>query len=353
MNRYHSGITLRPGLAAAIFIVSLVFVTMTTATRARDKSNKDAAVRAQALALFQKALAVSDIRAPGSPPFELQGTIDVREASGAKLTSGTYLLKWAAPDKWREEIHFPSYFRIRIGSKDGYFQSRNISYEVGPVGDLSKTLGYLRELHVWARQSSIADLQKVNIHQRKVSGVKADCVTLLRKKDDDYGPEYCFDSDKGSLLRSGDDEFSGFTSVGGKLVPSTVLVKGASPTTAKLTLSTLANLEGITDADFQPAPDATTWPSCDDPDQLAYVRHVVRPEYPNEAKGGAQGTVVAYGIVGADSRLHAPEILNSPDIDLTKSALATLNRWEYEPEVCRGKPVPTEVVIRVVFTLGD
>lgn len=340
--------------AFSILVAVCGALALATPLRAGDKSSKDAAARAQALALFQKALAVSDIRAPGSPPFELQGKIDVRESSGAKLANGTYLLKWAAPDKWREEIHFPNYFRIRIGSKDGYFQSRNIPYEVEPVCDLSIVMGFLKELHVWARQSSIADLQKINIHQRKVGGVKADCVTLLREKDDDYGPEYCFDPSKGVLLRSGDAEFSSFISVGGKLFPSTVLVKGASSTTVKLTHSPIASLEGISDADIQPAPDAAFWPSCNDPDQLAHFLHVARPEYPAEARRArAQGTVVAYGIVGADGRLHNLKILNNPDIDLAKSALASWSRWEYAPEICHGTAVPTEIVIRVVFNLGD
>lgn len=339
--------------AVSILVAICGALALATLLRAGDKSSKDAAARAKALTLFQKALAVSDIRAPGSPPFELQGKIDVRESSGAKAASGTYLLKWAAPDKWREEIHFPNYFRIRIGSKDGYFQSRNISYEVEPVCDLSAALGFLRELHVWARQSSIAGLHMVNIHQRKVGGAKADCVTLLRN-DDKYGAEYCFDVDKGLLLRSGDDEFSGFTSVGRKLFPGKILVKGASSTTVQLKLSTAGTRENINDADFQPAANATTWASCDNPDELARVRHYVIPEYPIGARRAhVQGTVVVYGMVGADGKLHDLQVLNNPNISLTKSVLSALNGREYEPEICHGAAVSTEEVLRVAFTLGD
>ncbi|HEV2490192.1 MAG TPA: energy transducer TonB [Candidatus Acidoferrales bacterium] len=341
------------GTVGAILIASLVFLTMTTAGRASDKSSKDAAARPQALALFQKALAVSNIRAPGSPPFELRGTILVHGV-GKEDASGTYLLKWATPDRWREEIHFPNYFRIRVGGKDEYFQSRSIPYEVVPVYDLSAALDFLKELHFWAKESSIADRQKIKTHQRKVGRVKADCVTLLRKKDDAYGPEFCFDLDKGLLLRSENNEFSGFASVGGKLFPSVVLVKGASPTTVELKLSTLASLESVTDADFQPAPDATTWASCDDPDQLALLSHSAIPNYPVGARlAHVQGIVVAYGIVGADGRLHGLKTLNNPNSDLTQSALTVLNQWEYGPEFCHGKPVSTEVVIRVVFNIGD
>lgn len=71
---------------------ALAALTILIAPCAGGQSAKDAAARAQATALFAKALAVSDIRAPGSAPFELRGAINV-ESHGKGGVTGGYLLK--------------------------------------------------------------------------------------------------------------------------------------------------------------------------------------------------------------------------------------------------------------------
>lgn len=54
--------------------------------------------RAEARALIQRALDISDFRGPGSPPFELRGTITIPLKDG-KSATGTYRLDWVSPDR--------------------------------------------------------------------------------------------------------------------------------------------------------------------------------------------------------------------------------------------------------------
>jgi hypothetical protein len=178
---------------AALWVLALPF-----AASARSQSTKDAAARAQATALFAKALALTDLRAPGSPPFELRGTITMHQRTQKDVT-GTYLLKWASPEEWREEIHFLNYTRLRVGGKDQYWQSGTTSYEVQPVLELDQGLDLLKELHVWARPEAMNDLQSVKLHQAKIEKMKSDCVTLILEELQ-WRPDYCFDPGKGTLV---------------------------------------------------------------------------------------------------------------------------------------------------------
>lgn len=326
-----------------------------------NKSAKDEAARAQALTLFQKALAVSDIRAPGSPPFELQGTVNVH-GGDKKDESGTYDLKWASPEQWREEIRFGDYSRVRVGGKDEYFQSRSIPYEVPSIFNLSTSLNYLRELHAWARPDSIASLSNVNIRQRTIGGKSADCAALIIRKQVNSGPEYCFDTEKGWLLSAGDwarfgrenAEYSDFISFGTSAVPSKVRANEGETAQIQFNLTSLTHLGATNGIDLERGEDATEWPSCEEPDHLTQLTRMTIPRYPLQAvHSRSQGTVVAYAIVGSDGRLHDVKVLDDPGNGFSTAALFAWSHWEYTPESCYGRPVPTETIVQAVFTVGD
>lgn len=355
MNRDNSGNKLRLDALARILITSLVFLSMATVTLAGDKSSKDAAARAQALALFQKALAVSDIRAPGSPPFELQGTIDVH---GGRITDahGTYLLKWAAPDKWREEIHMPNYARIRIGGKNQYWQLRSTpDYDMPPVLELDQALGFVKELHVWSRPQAIADLKTLKLRQGRGEQIKAECATLI-SKDPEVGREYCFDPDSGMLL--GDKrhlgQFSDFSQFAGKLFPEKVLIAQDSSPQIMFAVNSISTLGSEDPNDFVPSAGAASWPFCDDPDRLPRLIQQARPTYPPIARlAHIDGVVVAYGVIGTDGSIHNLKVFSSPSIYLVQSSLLAWEKLRYAPETCHGTPVPMETFIETSYRIGD
>ncbi|MHB8526231.1 MAG: energy transducer TonB [Candidatus Acidiferrales bacterium] len=334
---------------AALWVLVLPF-----AACARDRSAKNAAARAQATALFAKALALSDLRAPGSPPFELRGTIDTHQHDHKKKdVTGTYLLKWASPEKWREEIHFSDYARIRVGGKGQYWQSRTTPYEVQPVLELDQAMGFLKNLHIWARPEAMTDLKSVKLHQRKVEGIKSDCVNLI-SNEQPYGGEYCFDSSKGTLVsvNRGRLEYSQFTPFAGKLFPGHILIKETSSAPITFTVNSIAPLESADSRDFQPAASAIAWPSCDNPDALPKIRRRAVLVYPmSERRAGIEGTVTVYAVFGTDGLLHNLTVLSAPDIGLANSAVAALKQWQYTPEICHGTPVPAEILLTVTFNL--
>jgi len=275
-----------------------------------------------------------------------------------KDVTGTYLLKWVSPEKWREEIHFSGYTRIRVGGKNQYWQSRSTSYEVQPVLELDAALDFSEELHVLANPSAMTDLKSVKLHQRKVEGTRSNCVTLI-PKEQLYAPDYCFDPGNGMLVSEKaayDESFelSEFTPFGGKLFPGNIRIKESSDAPVTFIVNSISPLGSIDPADFQPVAGATAWPYCDNPDALPKISRQVVPHYPvNERLAHIQGAVFVYGVIGADGRLHNLKVLTAPDSGLANSAVTGLEQREYAPETCHGTPVPVETLLKVVYQLGE
>jgi len=344
----------RVGRVTFSVLAVLSALAMPFAPSAHSQSAKDAAARSRATALFAKALAVTDLRAPGSPPFEMRGTINVPQR-GREDATGTYLLKWVSPEKWREEIHFSDYTRGRVGGKDEYWQSRTTSYEVQPVAELDQALDFLKELHVWARPEAMNDLKSVKLHQAKIEKMKSDCVTLI-SKELAWRPDYCFDPSKGTLVseNGGPREYSEFTPFAGKLFPGNIRIKESSTAPITFIVNSISPLGGTDSGDFHAAVGATAWPACDSPDALAKMSRPVFPTYPvNERLDHIQGTVFVYCVIGGDGRLHNVRVLSAPDIGLANSAVAAMEPSEFVPETCHGIPVPVETLLTMVYNLGS
>lgn len=336
------------GLSVAAVVLLLV-----GQAQAGDKVNKkDAAARAQALALFQKALAVSDIRAPGSPPFELRGTIDVR-GGDKKDESGTYDLKWASPEQWREEIRFADYWQTRVGGKDQYWQARGGQFQFAPIVQIGSALDFLKVLRFWAKPASIADLGRVTTRSRKMEGRKISCVMLVTKGFES-GLEYCFDAEMGTWLGNGNKTltYSQFAAFAGKQFPRTIHIPEFSKETIEFNASSISPLVNSDAMQFIPSENAQVWPSCDSPDSLARVIRQTHPFYPEDAiRGGMQGTVWFYAVIGADGRVHNLQKVGTPNLLLANAAAAAMAQWEYKPEMCGGHPVPAETLLEANFSL--
>jgi len=330
-------------------LASLAFLILPFAPWAHGRPSKDADVRAQATALFAKALAVSDLRAPGSPPFEMRATINVEQSHHEPSVVGTYLLKWVSPEKWREEITFPNYVHIRVGGKNQYWQSRTTQYEILPVLQLYQGLDFLKALHVWSNPAAIAALKDIKLSQKKAHGTKLNCVRMK-----DNGRDYCFDSVSGTLVNDALNmtEYSDFIAFGGKYFPGSIRVKGIQPPAVTLQVNSISPLAAADDEDFQPPQNASVWPSCDDPGALPVIKSQAFPIYPTAEKiAHKQGAVLIYAVIGADGRLHNLSVLSAPDSALAQSALTALGQWEYTTETCGGTPVPVETLLYVIYSL--
>ena len=306
--------------------------------------------RAEARALIQKALDISDFRASGSPAFELRGTITVPLKKGENAT-GTYFLDWVSPDRWREEIHVANYSRIRVGGTGKYWQQRSIDYELIPFSDLSGSLEYTREL-----RQSLADpgwtadrRTKISLDSKRVNKQDVNCVRIGKRFDVQI---FCFDSQSGSLIQSGSqyggdtNSYSDFATLGGKILPGKIEIRDSGKLIVSLKLNGVALLGTVAAGMFDPPQNADVWPTCDDP----VPPKVLREKLPDFSRFVVGGTVTYYVVVGTDGLVHNPKILAASSPRDGEAVLRSLKEGKYEPQACHGVPQPVEIMMTTAFS---
>lgn len=329
---------------------------------AADKSDKSAARRQEAEALIQKALAVSDVRAAGSAQFGMRGTIFV---NGAKkhVADGNYLLLWAAPDRWREEIQFHDYSRVRTGAKNAYWQTRSIDYELLPIDDLSGVLDFPRHLRgLLHRLTDPTKAQgqtqtQLDLAKRKIKGRQQECVLFRRPYQ--QNETYCFDMQSGALVgeenmpwEGRNAEYSDFSTFSGKIFPGTIQVKRGDQTEVQFHLNGISPLGKMDDNTFEAPPNATLWGSCADEERPKEM-YAPAPQYPRQMiEDHVAGNVYVYAVVGIDEMLHDMRVLPESNQRLVPSTMGAISTWNYAPTSCEGAPLPRETVVTVTYTIG-
>lgn len=293
----------------------------------------------------------------------MRGIISVNGAK-KRAAQGNYVLLWEAPDRWREEIQFDNYSRIRVGAKDAYWQMRSIDYETLPINDLSEALSFPRQFRALLRrltepEKSQAGPQpqlQLQLSKRKIKGGQAGCV--LFKRPYQQNEAYCFDLQNGTLVSEknrywqDDVEYSDFSTFNGKLFPGTIQIKRDDGAEVQFHLSGISPL-GKTDGETFDAPhNATLWGSCAD-DKRPKEVHAQAPRYPDEMKlEHVSGDVYVYAVIGIDGMEHDMKVLPESEPRLVPSTIAAISTWNYAPASCEGTPLPRETVVMVRYTLG-
>ncbi|MGC1108076.1 MAG: hypothetical protein WA876_16220 [Candidatus Acidiferrales bacterium] len=80
---------------------------------------------AKAEEFIDKARDAVSLRAVG--PVEIQADVKIALLKG-KTALGTYKLDWAAPDRFRREIHFPGYDEVSVASGGTFYRKRSADF---------------------------------------------------------------------------------------------------------------------------------------------------------------------------------------------------------------------------------
>lgn len=303
--------------------------------------------------LIAKARSAEILWTEGTPKLALRAELQVANGQGGSATA-QYVLAWASPSKWREEIKFLDYDRLRIGSGKGYWQTSNLNYEPEVIFELDEML-HIRDL---IDLSSGETLGKVK--RRKNHGVAEDCADVKNK----FGTArtLCFDESTGALVAVGHPmdgissiEYSDFRSVAGEILPFEARATNDGDAIASMKVTAVGGLADEDVALFSIPANAEFWAHCDNMQTASWPEpKQAMPVYPTAAKANhEQGTVVFYAVIEADGSIShlTPIRLASPD--LVASAADAVRTWRYQVTTCDGKPIRHQAQISVKFSLGE
>jgi len=83
------------------------------------------------------------------------------------------------------------------------------------------------------------------------------------------------------------------------------------------------------------------------------IRHLVRPEYPEDARqAGVQGTVVLDAVVNPQGAVTRVKFVSGPEA-LSPAAIDAVRWWRYEPYLVNGQPATVETTVAVDFRLAN
>jgi hypothetical protein len=333
-----------------------------------------------AVALFEKAIAASDIEAKGAPAFRLQATARIFGANNHD-SAGVLVEFWAPGGERREETMLPGYELVNVSDGRRVSAKGTLNYVPYPIQALWASLAYPGRLRRWI--SSTGDKQNAEpwiAWQRFVMGAggsrpgngqtnlakpekKAGEECVRARIEHSHEEEFCFDAASGDLVRETDStlgvtyEYSGYATFGQRSFPRTVRVlDSGKKELAEIQVERIDPTAEPSPAQFLPPKGSQEEISSSCVVKPPKLVKFVPPIHPFNSSGNdAEGTVVLYGNVGTDGVPRGLWQLKSPSRVLTAAAVEAVSQWRYRPAVCQdggvAKPVPTITYIFFVFNM--
>src|ERR1700693_1687118 len=165
----------------------LVFAYLLLASGVRSASKEDSV---SPETLITQARKLDEVWTAGTPPVVMRAEIQVINVNGG-LTPGQYIVNWLSPAKWREELRFPNYERVRVHDAKGYWQKNGLKFQPLIIRQLDSLLD-LKDLKIRAKEG----LGKVKYREK--DGVRQRCAEV--NSNTEVHPTLCFDGASGDLL---------------------------------------------------------------------------------------------------------------------------------------------------------
>lgn len=342
-------------------IAILVFVAGLALPALAKKQN------AAAVALFRKAIALSDIEAKGSPAYCLQATVRVFGANN-QYSDGLVVKFWTPGGKWREETILQGYQLFEISDGRHLWTKNNVNYMPYDVHELWAALAFARRLRWWldggAKPLPVGGVMEVAFPAEQ-GGVRlgkprtdrqhgGECVKI-RGMGEIIGGS-CFDPTTGRIMRLIDAdginyEYSDFGAIGRKSFPRAVRVfEGPQKELLEIHIDSIDPLTKVPPGTFLPTPGSQEGPA---PESCLHVRpsklvKLGKPEFPKN-KTGVRGVIVLYGSLGTDGVLRGIVALRAPSPTLAAAMAGQFGRSRFRPAVCDTGGVAEPVAVTTDF----
>jgi TonB family protein len=314
---------------------------------AKDKANPES--------LLAQARKVQDVWSDGTPAVKVRTEIEILYASG-KTAPGQYVVTWISPSRWKDELEFSDYKRVRIHDSKGFWEQSTLGYTPKIILEVDSILNFIPILKIQHKEG----LDEVKTRDK--DGVQQKCTDVRRAA----GTQrvLCFDEATGGLLSveypgfANQDppeisriEYSRLNKLSDKLVPYQVHAFRDRMLSVIAEVKEVAPIAGDDTGLFAPLTNAEYWPICDDL-QSAEVIKTVPPMYPPGARSNReQGTVMFYGVIEADGTLSHLKVIQSVTPSLDSAAADAVRQWRYKPASCGSTPIRVQYSVRVWFRL--
>lgn len=296
-----------------------------------------------------------DIMEPGAPAFRLTARLKTGGGSGRPSMEGSVVLTWLSPGTWREEIRLPGFEQGRVAREGKVWTARSLAFEPVRVWQLEELLDIYERCSVGPGETPS------EIKNGKEGGARVRCVEIAGSTPGNPGADVCADMQSGLPAQIRDKGYFGdpwvvtykygeYAPWGGKQFPRWMRAfEGAN-----LAVEVRAELNPPPPVDasmLAPPPQAVESDGCDHP-MPAYAIDEVRPRYPELAMSARrQGMVSLYLVVAADGSVEHLAVARSTGPDFDAASTEAVKRWRYHPASCGGKPVESERVENITFSM--
>ena len=305
-------------------------------------------------AYLARARELCTLQAKGSTPYRLLAHIEA--SVHGKQLAGDYGMVWLSEDRWREELKFAEFQRLRIGAPGGFQQVRTPDYSHPIIFDLDQAFDEAAALDLEPNET----VQKLK--SRKLHGALLDCARI--QKDRKVDRELCFDPSSGSLLHSEPHsswfnqsadpliiDYADPQAFAEKLVPRHIHGDQGGWARFDIAVTSLESRPTVSEAALTPPANSEFWPICHATFVTAQAKHTKGPDFPAAARQGhLQGSVSLYAQIDPDGSISHLFTLQAGSRDFEAAARKAVQQWSYNPATCDGKPIRAETLIDVTFS---
>lgn len=281
--------------------------------------------------------------------------------TGEKKEKGTYVLDWAATDRFREEIHLPGYDEVKVASGTMLYYKRSADYIPARAFQLEELMNPTAALDQFQRNvtrlmgeanadplnGEPAAVPPLTASKNQIGKNEAECIALGLTI-----PEECVDTKHGWPLEITEDmpdldeslEFSDYTSLGGAHISRQRRYLENGVVIIEAQVKKVFPVSQFDASTFAPQGGAEQVAWCSD--MTPPVREAIKAPA-SVSEDEFPETEVLYGLVGADGTLRRYNVIESagPKADAAMQTLA--DSIHFAPATCGGKPVESETKFAV------
>jgi TonB family protein len=321
-------------------------------------------------AMFAKAISIGTLAGADAPSMTIKAVISVAQPN-AGPAKGTYEMLWLSSKRWREEVRFGNYSRIRVANPGGYWQSSSAPFRPYFMSELDKMID------ASAMVGAVKHESFGKVQEKQVRNIHARCIKA-KSPNGDPGIKYCFDAATGSLIQIDFEppefgppqlvdrvEYDDIRQRGDKLIPFRVETFQQGKVFMTYQIAEIAAAPADPAAAFNIPPNSAFWPTCK-PSRHFELLNRVQPQYPKDARANHEsGRVVLYGVIEGDGSVSNLQVIVSAGQSLNAAAMDAVRQWRYKPQTCEDAPtanskleqstaggaIRAETSIEVIFAL--